>query len=706
MRIFNPEIPRHTKLWWTTALFSYFSEHQDIRFREAMEAALPVFFPSEHESVEPFSDDQDMADTRFWDFFLFEYKSGLFENKTVMEYFEKHGDLAPEEFAYLKRLNLENIYSAFRISEHFINRGWRMEDLLTGKMYDVSEKLGTRQTKTGDVLCGRIIPKQEGGWMLSPAQFVMIPMDIAIPMVNGLLRIRGKGGKQEEFTALELEKGFFAKKEAADKKIFMEIKNEIDLDATGKKLGALLARYGSDYKEEEIRKILWEERTDNYVDNISAVIDSFIKTPTKDQLMEFMELWHDFSNYTPRKIFGGKTPAEKTREPRPEIGTLEKTLREDFFKTATVFFDEHDYPSQRVSNHVAKRFRQVWLDTPQSALNGKTAMQAILNERKGLGNDETDFGLDYFCTPIGMGRSQPVSLKDIRADAIVRDIDFMLEYISSQEYTRIRLDGRSGELRKNDRDNIIAGVKGSAAYADLTDGGKNGMDYLDFLVDLCFAARLVKEDWLGFRIHKTNYKAYVRKTTGEKLFELFSGWYFGGLYIWEYFIPADMMRSDYTMLQSVHFMENRETALCHFDSLSLGKEKFENFFYRFYASKKAILEKDITQKTQLRKMIYYCHVCPFVMFGLAKIKGKDSEGLPETIALTEIGKDLMPHIIDEMFLRDLDHGIYKEDIAEFLKYHHPDAPISAIPPAFAVGRNTPCPCGSGKKYKKCCLRRE
>jgi len=23
-----------------------------------------------------------------------------------------------------------------------------------------------------------------------------------------------------------------------------------------------------------------------------------------------------------------------------------------------------------------------------------------------------------------------------------------------------------------------------------------------------------------------------------------------------------------------------------------------------------------------------------------------------------------------------------------------------------VGRNSPCPCGSGKKYKKCCLLRE
>ena len=26
-----------------------------------------------------------------------------------------------------------------------------------------------------------------------------------------------------------------------------------------------------------------------------------------------------------------------------------------------------------------------------------------------------------------------------------------------------------------------------------------------------------------------------------------------------------------------------------------------------------------------------------------------------------------------------------------------------LPPSKKVGRNAPCPCGSGKKYKKCCL---
>lgn len=40
---------------------------------------------------------------------------------------------------------------------------------------------------------------------------------------------------------------------------------------------------------------------------------------------------------------------------------------------------------------------------------------------------------------------------------------------------------------------------------------------------------------------------------------------------------------------------------------------------------------------------------------------------------------------------DCDHG----------HHHAPVAPVMRAGPK--VGRNDPCPCGSGKKYKKCCL---
>jgi uncharacterized protein YecA (UPF0149 family) len=34
------------------------------------------------------------------------------------------------------------------------------------------------------------------------------------------------------------------------------------------------------------------------------------------------------------------------------------------------------------------------------------------------------------------------------------------------------------------------------------------------------------------------------------------------------------------------------------------------------------------------------------------------------------------------------------------------APVQPIVSKEKVGRNAPCPCGSGKKYKKCCLKKD
>ena len=40
-----------------------------------------------------------------------------------------------------------------------------------------------------------------------------------------------------------------------------------------------------------------------------------------------------------------------------------------------------------------------------------------------------------------------------------------------------------------------------------------------------------------------------------------------------------------------------------------------------------------------------------------------------------------------------------EDISDLNRLLNPPAPVTA---ALTPGRNDPCPCGSGKKYKKCC----
>ena len=49
-------------------------------------------------------------------------------------------------------------------------------------------------------------------------------------------------------------------------------------------------------------------------------------------------------------------------------------------------------------------------------------------------------------------------------------------------------------------------------------------------------------------------------------------------------------------------------------------------------------------------------------------------------------------------------GFYNALRQELRRIDLPALHISALEPPVKVGRNDPCPCGSGKKYKKCCMQ--
>ncbi|MDI7277487.1 MAG: SEC-C metal-binding domain-containing protein, partial [Anaerolineae bacterium] len=63
--------------------------------------------------------------------------------------------------------------------------------------------------------------------------------------------------------------------------------------------------------------------------------------------------------------------------------------------------------------------------------------------------------------------------------------------------------------------------------------------------------------------------------------------------------------------------------------------------------------------------------------------------------------------------REVAHGVYRAQLvrteAPRRREMHTNAPSEAPSPrrtAAKAGRNDPCPCGSGRKYKNCCLRKE
>ncbi len=77
-----------------------------------------------------------------------------------------------------------------------------------------------------------------------------------------------------------------------------------------------------------------------------------------------------------------------------------------------------------------------------------------------------------------------------------------------------------------------------------------------------------------------------------------------------------------------------------------------------------------------------------------KGKVEDESGLVEFLArYRKNGKAFDHHEIAEFVRRD---GKW------YFKDGQPPQPVQVIREGPKVGRNDPCPCGSGKKYKKCC----
>ena len=86
----------------------------------------------------------------------------------------------------------------------------------------------------------------------------------------------------------------------------------------------------------------------------------------------------------------------------------------------------------------------------------------------------------------------------------------------------------------------------------------------------------------------------------------------------------------------------------------------------------------------------------------AKVRGRMKAHKPITFddLTNEIRKD-------EKFLEQMKRlEIYMEDIEKiasgYLKQETLDKIKATIETKVKIGRNDPCPCGSGKKYKKCC----
>jgi len=74
-----------------------------------------------------------------------------------------------------------------------------------------------------------------------------------------------------------------------------------------------------------------------------------------------------------------------------------------------------------------------------------------------------------------------------------------------------------------------------------------------------------------------------------------------------------------------------------------------------------------------------------------------------TILWNELYKNMLDVKADWLFNLEAWEGIYSDDERKALKKDFNKSKI--VVKEVKIGRNEPCPCGSGKKYKKCCLNK-
>ncbi len=99
---------------------------------------------------------------------------------------------------------------------------------------------------------------------------------------------------------------------------------------------------------------------------------------------------------------------------------------------------------------------------------------------------------------------------------------------------------------------------------------------------------------------------------------------------------------------------------------------------------------------------HFCPNCPVVVFDNEKVEQAARLGIKGDENL----KYLIAGIVDLNSIpkekRHLEIGIDENPVP--LVHFLPDLNTSTVIKEKKIGRNEPCPCGSGKKYKKCCGR--
>jgi len=145
----------------------------------------------------------------FWPWFLFNWEYDSFdadqelpgpEDETIAEvYAEQRGDqLNPMERLLIESINRKP-YSFWEVLSVDKGEGMTLADVLTGARLTVIERLGTQNTKPGDLLYGRAVSVDRVGMVIGIAAFIM-PPSCKPAIIELRARLRGEESNIDDET--------------------------------------------------------------------------------------------------------------------------------------------------------------------------------------------------------------------------------------------------------------------------------------------------------------------------------------------------------------------------------------------------------------------------------------------------------------------------------------------------------------------------
>ena len=135
----------------------------------------------------------------------------------------------------------------------------------------------------------------------------------------------------------------------------------------------------------------------------------------------------NLQSLSPRDEFQGKSPQE--------MGPQERELSRDLINYVLTRIQSSKFSDQREIDNAIKIYQDKWLHQPQEELNYKTPLEAILEERKKLGNPRKDFSLSVSIKPVNQKIEDQIDLSDIKRKDVplVKDLETLVNYFRENQ---------------------------------------------------------------------------------------------------------------------------------------------------------------------------------------------------------------------------------------------------------------------------------